>query len=241
MPQNKNLSQDWQTALGEDWQNVHEGLLHTLGNLTLTGYNAEYSDRAFVEKRDMVGGFRESPLRVNEGLGALDTWDESTIRERADRLAEKAADVWASVSLPAAVLASYTPETQAKADGYTIDDHKHLAEAGAARTLFDAFRKQVLALNPCVTEEFLKLYVAYKAETNFVDVVPQAKRLRLTLNLRFHELQDPRGLARDVTNKGRWGNGDVEVNLNELKELPYALGLVRQALEKQMGNGGEAE
>jgi predicted transport protein len=37
----------------------------------------------------------------------------------------------------------------------------------------------VVALDPCVSEEFLKLYVAYKAETNFVDVVPQAKRLRL--------------------------------------------------------------
>ena len=53
------------------------------------------------------------------------------------------------------------------------------------RRLFDAFRKEVLALDPCVTEEFLKLYVAYKAETNFVDVVPQAKRLLLTLNMPF--------------------------------------------------------
>ena len=44
------------------------------------------------------------------------------------------------------------------------------------------------------TEEFLKLYVAYKAETNFVDVVPQAKRLRLSLNLAFSEINDPRGI-----------------------------------------------
>ena len=57
--------------------------------------------------------------------------------------------------------------------------------------------------------EFLKLYVAYKAETNFVDVVPQAKRLRLSLNMDFHEIHDPKGLAKDVTGLGRWGNGDV--------------------------------
>ena len=94
----------------------------------------------------------------------------------------------------------------------------------------------MLALDPCVTES-LKLYIAYKAETNFLDVVPQAKRLRLSLNLRFHELNDPKGVARDVTNLGRWGNGDAEVGLVATEDLPYVMGLIRQAFEKQMGNG----
>ena len=65
--------------------------------------------------------------------------------------------------------------------------------------LFEIFRKDVLALDPCVSEEFLKLYVAYKAETNFVDIVPQKSRLRLSLNMQFHELHDPKGLTKDVT------------------------------------------
>ena len=106
------------------------------------------------------------------------------------------------------------------------------------REVFEAFRMQVLALDPCVTEEFLKLYVAYKAETNFVDVVPQAKRLRLSLNMTFPEVTDPRGICKDVTGLGRWGNGDVEVGLATIDELPYVMGLVRQALECQLGNGG---
>ena len=108
------------------------------------------------------------------------------------------------------------------------------------RELFAAFRKQVLALDPCVTEEFLKLYVAYKAETNFVDVIPQAKRLRLSLNIAFVEINDPKGVCKDVAGLGRWGNGDVEVALTSLTELPYVMGLVRQSLERQMGNGGDA-
>jgi predicted transport protein len=90
-----------------------------------------------------------------------------------------------------------------------------------------------------VSEEFLKLYVAYKAETNFVDVVPQAKRLRLSLNMRFAEVDDPKGLCRDVTDLGRWGNGDVEVGLSRMEEVPYVVGLVRQSLELQLGNGGD--
>lgn len=103
------------------------------------------------------------------------------------------------------------------------------------RPVFDALRKEILALDPAVTEEFLKLYVAYKAETNFVDVVPQAKRLRLSLNMDFPEIYDPKGICKDVTNLGRWGNGNVEVGLAEVAEVPYVMGLIRQAFEKQMG------
>ena len=239
LPQNENLSAKLQDELGPDWQRVQETWLHTLGNLTLTGYNAEYSDRPFSEKRDMKEGFRESPLKLNEGLSALEKWDEAAIKTRAERLAGMATGVWAIPSLQAEVLESYRPRGE-KVAGYTIDDHAQLATVSPMRDLFDVFRKDMLALDPCVTEEFLKLYVAYKAETNFVDIVPQKSRLRLSLNMKFHELHDPRGLAKDVTNLGRWGNGDVEVSLSKADELPYIMGLVRQAFEKQMGNG-EAE
>jgi predicted transport protein len=85
-------------------------------------------------------------------------------------------------------------------------------------------------------EEFLKLYVAYKAETNFVDVVPRAKRLNLSLNMSFTEINDPNKLCKDVSGLGRWGNGDVEVNLSSLDDLPSVIGLVRQSLENQMGS-----
>ena len=234
LPQNENLSAKWRDELGPEWQRVQETWLHTLGNLTLTGYNAEYSDRPFSEKRDMKGGFRESPLKLNEGLSSLDKWDEAAIKNRAGRLAALAAGVWAVPSLQAEVLESYRPRGE-KAAGYTIDDHPQLAIGSPMRDLFEIFRKDVLALEPCVSEEFLKLYVAYKAETNFVDIVPQKSRLRLSLNMQFHELHDPKGLAKDVTNRGRWGNGDVEVDLSKPEELPYVLGLVRQAFEKQMG------
>ena len=234
LPQNENLSAKWRDELGPEWQRVQETWLHTLGNLKLTGYNAEYSDRPFSEKRDMKGGFRESPLRLNEGLSSLDKWDEAAIKNRAERLAAVAAGVWAVPSLQAEVLESYRPRGE-KAAGYTIDDHPQLAVGSPMRDLFEIFRKDVLALDPCVSEEFLKLYVAYKAETNFVDIVPQKSRLRLSLNMQFHELHDPKGLAKDVTNLGRWGNGDVEVSLSKLEELPCVMGLVRQAFETQMG------
>ena len=241
LPQNKNLSQAWQNALGDDWKNIQETWLHTLGNLTLTGYNSEYSDHSFAQKRDREGGFAQSPLRLNQGLRKLDTWNEDTIRARARRLADKAARVWQAPSLSPEILASYEFDVIPRRKTYTIKDHYHLRGGSSTRQLFEEFRKEVLAIDPCVSEEFLKQYVAYKAETNFVDVVPQASRMRMVLNVKFHELNDPRGLAEDVTNLGRWGNGDAEIRVSSLDDLPYVLGLVRQAFEKQMDHGEEQE
>lgn len=241
MPQNQHLSSKWRADLGPDWERVQETKLHTLGNLTLTAYNGEYSDRTFIEKRDMKGGFKESPLRLNQGLAAIDIWNEAAIQERADRLASMTTAVWPAPRLAGGVLEAYKPQPEKPAASYSIKDHPYLAAGTPSRELFEALRKELLALDPCVTEEFLKLYVAYKAETNFVDVVPQASRLRLSLNMRFHELHDPRGVAKDVRNLGRWGNGDVEISLTSTVDIPYVLGLIRQSFEKQMGNGEDSE
>ena len=235
MPQNEDLRPEWREALGDGWEKNHQTWLHTLGNLTLTGYNSEYSDKPFLEKRDMEGGFRESPLRLNEGLGRVEKWNISEIQRRADRLAKVATRVWGAPQLPPEVLDTYFPKKEIKPVGYAVNDHKYLDQPGFTRQLFKVFRERVLALDPGITEEFLKLYVAYKAETNFVDLIGQADQLRLTLNMDFHELYDPRRIAVDVTNKGKWGNGNVGLVISSEDEIPYAIGLVSQSLEKQMG------
>jgi uncharacterized protein with ParB-like and HNH nuclease domain/predicted transport protein len=237
MPQNEKLSSEWRADLGSNWAVVQERWLHTLGNLTLTGYNSEYSDKPFIEKLNMKGGFKESPLKVNEGLQNIELWNEDAILKRAGRLARQAAKVWAIPDLPAEILSGYQDQ-KVERDQYSIVDHAHLS-SGPIRSLFDAFSREVTALDPCVSEEFLKLYVAYKAETNFVDVVPQAKALRLSLNIDLADLQDPHNIAIDVSQVGRWGNGNSEVKLRELKELPYVIGLVRQALDRQLGGDGQ--
>jgi uncharacterized protein with ParB-like and HNH nuclease domain/predicted transport protein len=238
MPQNEDLSAQWKSDLGDEWERVQKTWLHTLGNLTLTGYNSEYSDKPFVAKRDMEGGFKVSPIRLNQGLGQLERWNEDEIRARASRLSDIAAKVWHAPSLPAETVDAYRPRT-ARGTSYTIDDHPYLA-LPCVGEVFQQLRKEALALDPCVTEEFLKLYVAYKAETNFLDVIPQAKCLRLSINIPFHEANDPKGRCKNVTGLGKWGNGDLEIRVESLGELPYALGIIRQAFEKQMGNGGEA-
>lgn len=241
LPQNEALSKEWQTELGSDWQRIQQEWLHTLGNLTLTGYNSEYSDHSFACKRDQVTdkdgnpvGFAHSPLKLNLGLPFVSQWNEAAIKTRANRLAADATKVWRAPQLTNDVLDAYRPAAAKPGQHYSLADHSHLV-AGSMRDLFEALRKSVLALDPCVSEEFLKLYVAYKAETNFVDIVPQAKRLLLVLNLGIADVEDPKGLCRDISNIGRWGNGDVEIGLSSVDELPYVMGLIRESFDRQMG------
>jgi uncharacterized protein with ParB-like and HNH nuclease domain/predicted transport protein len=234
LPQNPDLSAAWREALGPDWAQVQEEWLHRLGNLTLTGYNPELSDRPFLDKRDhQEGGFCTSPLRLNQGLGQLERWDVDAMRQRGETLAARALDVWASPQLSEEQRQAYRQPSRRQVAGYTLDDHPQLANA-QIRAVFDVLDARIRALDPNVSQEVLKLYIAYKAETNFVDIVPQTKRLRLSLNMPFAELNDPRGLAKNVAGIGRWGNGEVEIGVATLEEVPYALGLIRQSLERQL-------
>jgi uncharacterized protein with ParB-like and HNH nuclease domain/predicted transport protein len=233
LPQNEDLGTEWRAALGPDWQEIQAKYLHSLGNLTLTGYNSEYSDRPFSQKRDITGGFRESPLRLNRGLGLLDSWNETTIQDRAKRLAGEALGIWTRSELPVETLASYQePRTES---GYTIEDHPNLLRP-ARRTQFEKLRESVFALDPSVSVEFLKVRIAFKAETTFLDIVPQAGRLLLVLNAPVSELRDERGIARDVSQVGHWGAGDTQVPLEDGSDFGYVMGLVRQAYDYQMGN-----
>ena len=193
-------------------------------------------NRPFREKRDAERGFRNSPLRLNEDLRKTERWDEPAIRARAARLADRAVDIWRRPVLTDRVLASYkTPRVGS--GGYTIEHHPHLRPGAPMHDLFEAVRQAILALGPQVREEFRRHYVAYKTQTNFVDLVPQKRRLRLTLNMRFDELCDPCGLAADITNLGLWGNGDVQMELDNERQIPYAMELVSQAFAGRQPGG----
>ena len=135
------------------------------------------------------------------------------------------------------ILGYRTP--RAGAGRYTIEHHPHLRPGAPMHDLFEAVRQEILALAPEVREEFTRHYVAYKTRTNFVDIVPQKRRLLLTLNTRFDEISDPRGLAADVTNLGLWGNGDVQLEVDNARQIPYAMELVRQAFAAKQPDGAK--
>ena len=88
-------------------------------------------------------------------------------------------------------------------------------------------------LSPAVKKEYKKLYVAYKLDTNFVDIVFQKQRLRISINMKFSEINDPNGICKDITGLGRWGNGDVELFMEHQDELDQIMEIVKQSYDAQ--------
>ncbi|MGL2417522.1 GmrSD restriction endonuclease domain-containing protein [Helicobacter pylori] len=229
MPQT--LTEEWERDLGENFQAIHDKYLHTIGNLTLTGYNEKYSNNSFQEKRDMEKGFKQSPLRLNQSLKDLEVFGEEQIKKRANDLADWALKIWTYPNLDAETLEKYKPKKEKKV--YDLSSYKF---GSHSRELFDILSKEIKALDERITEKFNQEYISCMFDKNFVDIVVQNKDLKLYLNMPFNELQDEKNLARDMTNKGHLGNGDIEVKLETKENIPYCLGLIKQALEKQMGS-----
>ncbi|WRD80212.1 DUF262 and DUF1524 domain-containing protein [Helicobacter pylori] len=231
MPQE--LTEEWKRDLGENFQAIHDKYLHTIGNLTLTGYNSTYSNKSFQEKQGMEKGFKQSPLKLNQGLRDLESFGEEEIKKRANDLADLALKIWTYPKLDAETLEKYKPKKNKKEKKvYDLSSYKF---GSHSRELFDILSKEIKALDEKIVENFNQDYISYKFSKNFVDIVVQNKDLKLYLNMKFNELQDEKNLARDMTNKGHLGNGDIEVKLETKENIPYCLGLIKQALEKQMG------
>jgi alkylated DNA nucleotide flippase Atl1 len=92
MPQS--LTDEWRAALGasgEDPEDVHAELLHTLGNLTVTAYNGTLSNGPFERKLEILSG---SHLELNRAITPAGHWGKAEILARADELARKATEIW---------------------------------------------------------------------------------------------------------------------------------------------------
>ncbi|MGN8377238.1 GmrSD restriction endonuclease domain-containing protein [Helicobacter pylori] len=232
MPQK--LTEEWERDLGENFQAIHDKYLHTIGNLTLTGYNKEYSNNSFQEKRDMEKGFKQSPLRLNQSLKDLESFGEKEIEERANDLADWALKIWTYPKLDLETLEKYKPKKEKKA--YDLSSYKFSPNS---RELFDILREKIKALDERIIEKFNQKYIAYKfCKISFVNIVVQEKGLKLYLKMNLNELQDEikeKLKIRDVSNIGRPCVGNMEVELETKENIPYCLGLIKQALEKQMG------
>ena len=102
------------------------------------------------------------------------------------------------------------------------------------KMLFESLDKRIMNLSPAVKREYKKLYVAYKLDTNFVDIVFQKQRLRISINMKYSEVNDPKGICKDITGLGRWGNGDVEMFMEHQDELDQVMEIIKQSYDIQI-------
>ncbi len=113
------------------------------------------------------------------------------------------------------------------------DEDYHLKKGSdTTNELYAKLKDRILELGDSITIKPRKQYIGYKGRTNFCDIVIQQKKLVLSLNVRKGELDDPKNITRDVSNRGHWGNGDYEIHFSDETQINYILDLIQQSYEK---------
>ena len=236
MPQNQNLSDEWKSMLGEGWQDTHINYLHTLGNLTLTGYNSELSDRSFLDKQRIKGGFSDSPLRLNRSLSSLTTWNQEQIEKRAKELANMCLNIWAFPEVSEEKMQEYAPVTVTAGAGGVYDLSLHLAKMSAnTRELFVALEEALLVLDPAIHRVVRKRYIAFKYVTNILDVRARLSKLDVVINVKIGDLEQISTTLpiRDIRKTRSAANGDIDLAFTNESQIPEIVELVKLAMARQ--------
>lgn len=114
---------------------------------------------------------------------------------------------------------------------YTEEDHlKSINEE--ILSLYEEFKNQILSLGDKIEVIPKKRYIAFKASTNFIDVLPQKGKIKFWLNIPKGELNDPYNISRNVSEIGHWGNGDYEFSLNSSSDFINLMPLIKQSYER---------
>ncbi len=114
---------------------------------------------------------------------------------------------------------------------YTEEDHLKSADEEIL-SLYEEFKNQILSLDDKIEVVPKKKYIAFKASSNFIDVLPQKGKIKFWLNIPKGELKDPYNISRDVSGIGHWGNGDYEISLNSSSDFINLMPLIKQSYER---------
>ena len=158
----------WIDELGPDWQQIHQKYIHTIGNLTLTGYNPELGNMSFLEKQNIEGGFKSSPLWLNKSIARIDHWNKDEIEKRASELTNLAIEIWPYPKINQLILSQYKKREEITDIDITEEDH---FEKGSEMTIhYKILKSSILSIGSNIHIEAKKKYIAFLNNTNFVDI-----------------------------------------------------------------------
>lgn len=238
MPQSIGSSQEWQDTLGPDWEEIHDQYCNTIGNLTITGYNPELSNRSFSEKlNDEECGFKSSPYSLNSYIRTQTHWGVEQIKKRAENLAVQAVKVWSYPHVDAAIVESHRPKKgkQGSIDWTIEEHHAWMAEGGPCHGLFEALTSRIELEHPDWEMYVAKYYVGFrtgKRSLHFA-VIDRFSggngRLALCLTKSVDDLIDPKVLCSDKRSAGGIGPGcPTFANFANVSELDNVMALINQ-------------
>lgn len=231
MPQNSNLNSEWRKMLGDNWKEVQRIYLHTIGNLTLTGYNSEMSDRSFNDKLNHDKGLKNSHIKLNHDIADLCKWDGFEILKRTENLAQQVISIWKYPSISQSDINEYMAKDKVE-QVYTSIEHYPVMDEKIYEIYFD-IDKKILNLDSGIEKKYNQQYIAYKIENSFANIRISKSQLTIGLNIPFDIIKDDMGECSDTTNVGNFANVPVLFKLDEKNKIDYAMKLIEQALKYQ--------
>ena len=194
----RTLTASWREMLGDGADEHHATWLHRLGNLTLTGYNPEYSNHSFSEKRDHPKGFRKSALRLNSLVRDQERWTECQIRSRGEALAEQALRIW-----PKPEIAAATVKAIRELDLRDEPENRSLGNVPinpGVRDLFERLRS-VLPSERSLIEMPEKRSISYFCPDFLLEVIPRKDYLTLLFGVGFGDVKHLGDFLEDLSNR----------------------------------------
>lgn len=208
MPQT--LSPIWMKELGPDYELAHNLWLHRLANLTLTGYNSQYRNAPFREKRDMEHGFKSSGLRLNQWIWQQDNWGEKELEARNELLTQRALNIWPFPET------DYQPQ-QKQLDSVTLEEDATLT--GKLISKF-SFRGAEHPVNSWVDMYQQVLMMLHAEDKSVLTKLAVSNDSNMEMASHFATAEDVFSSCRPVDhNIFVWTGTDTQYKLNVLKKL----------------------
>ena len=115
---------------------------------------------------------------------------------------------------------------------YSMEDYPNMSDSISA--VYNELDKRLMNIDDSIVREYKKCYIAYKSDTNFVNIKPSKNELTISFNIPFEKIKDKKGLCMDYTGIGNFASNDVLLKVNEITDLNYVMHLAMQALDYQL-------
>lgn len=222
----KTLSDEWRNMLGTDWLALYEKYLHTIGNLTLTGYNPELGNKIFDEKKKIYGN---SNVRMTQIIIQAKKWDEEEINKRAKYMARLATDVW---------------KCPRGYEGFEDDDEdpeKDYLDGKEVDDLWYSVKAKILSTCPGTTFHMMKRYGTIRAKLNQADrstvicsFEARTRKFRVIYNVKVTDgYMKKNNFIEDVSDRSHLGLGEYRSEVTTDGDVEQLLDFIHTVWKKK--------
>lgn len=226
MPQS--LTKYWERDLGDGWRETHEKYVHTLGNLTLTGYNPSLSNAPFSVKLDT---YKNSKIQITKELETYDTWNEESIKNRMHLLTENSLRVWPC------------PDGYSESMKETLDDEtleKEHLEGKKIHGLWKMLKEKIMSSCDGVVFGMTRIYATFRLPTKddagsviICSLEARKDKIHCTYNAKIQDgVISPSGFVRDVSNVGHYAVGELRSTIMTEQDIGRVVSLIKRVYDE---------